>query len=436
MATPDYLTPYDELIEATNLGERTLTAARAQNPLYQRDAAILSGAPAPEVPVASTAGPNPLSPPVPLSTMGTEQRIAWQQLQDTQRAQQAALEKTMLDTEVTRTERELKDEERRQSIALIAEAPKLKEAVTKGDLDGYLTLKADFVSRYPVGSGSIEAQRAFKSFDDVIARKTSVEDEVKKAATARSEATRQRRIDAGYKDAEKQGADVLREYAAIIDKDPVKGPDDANKYLAVVQQRNITQGLRDAGLSDQDIVQRYGGGQTGRPFDYQAASQGPKSRAFLATERNRAGSEVLALDKQRKGYDPTAPDPYANAEDWNEDKEQIYQQKREYWRSLTPEIGSNRAGVQNMSPGAIQVAQQQAFNYATTPAQIPARPAVPPQRVPITQQQARAVPTPTAPVTAPKAVPPPLNPAYPEQWVGGKRYVQMPDGKLYLSKVQ
>jgi hypothetical protein len=418
-----YLTPYQRMLEDNRLAQRGLEAAvassQSRNPLLEERELVEQAAVPATRTIAPPPRPNPLvQPPVPLSMMPINKQIAWQQLADKTAADRAALEKTVLATEVARTERELQDEERKQSIAMISEVPKLREAVAKGDLDQYLAIKADLVSRFPVGSGSLESQRAFKSFDDILARKVSVEDEVKKAKAAREGAFEQKRVEAGYKEAERLGADVVQRYAALIDKDPTA----AAAELAKAQQEDVRTQLRATGMTPEEITQTYGGTPE-RPFQYAAAQAAQKVRAAQATEQQRATANFSVLDKMRRdsGFDPAdakqldaqgrPKDPFTESEGWTPDMESAWQRQRDYLISVTPQIPANRAGVAGMEtrPGAL-TGQSIYRDYKPLAAQ-PPPPSQALQRAPVNQE-----------------------PVGTQKVINGVASVKYPDGKWYKIK--
>ena len=314
--------------------------------------------------------------------MGVEQQVAWQRLADEQEQNQMARDAALLKAEADKRTMELQRQETTQSTAMMSELPKLQEALLRGDDDEYLAVKADLVSRYPVGAGSAEAARALKAFDDRYARKANLQGEIDKARTTRQEIAKQRRDEALLKQAAAHGNQ--REVAALL-ADPLKGADDASELLAQSEQRSIVQSLKDANpnLTDQEIAQRYG---TGKDFNYQAARQAPKSELSRLRERRQARIDLTAMEKARaeSRFDParaekTGKDPYTNTT-WTPDREQEYQDARAYLDVITPKIGENRAGVAGM--GAREGESLYRGYVRPTPAVVTARPAPPAAAVP------------------------------------------------------
>ena len=159
-----YLTPDQRIDEQNHLVAADL-ASRSRpvdNPLIQSSSVLgqPSAVAAPPPDVSS----NPLvPPPVPLSTMGTDQRIAWQQFNDDQLKRQTDHNAALLDQEIKRREDARKLEEQRQTLAIIAGTDELDPT----DLKNYPILRAKLAHGNAAGAGSLEAQRALAPLDEL-----------------------------------------------------------------------------------------------------------------------------------------------------------------------------------------------------------------------------------------------------------------------------
>ena len=387
-----YLTPYQRIQESIGLGQRGLNAQVAAyearppvtpNPLLE-ERELLEQATVPTAITTPPPRPNALvQPPVPLSTMPVTQQIAWQKLQDKTRADRATLEATLLKTDVDRRTSELREEEIAQSREMMKELPALQSVFKTGDTkayENYPELKAELQRRFPAAAGSVEVDRVLNSLDARYNKLLSVDEGLRAAELNRKGAAQQKRMEAGYTEAEKLGEDVVREYAALAET----SPKEASEFLAKAQIENVKTQL--GGIySPEEIARIYGGEGTGREFKYAAALAAQKVRAAQAMEQQRATANFSTLDKMRvaSGFDPTdakqldtqgkPKDPFAESEGWTPDMEAAWRGQRDYLIKLIPQIPGNRAGVTGTP------AQQQPVTAPPPPQAAPAVTTEPPR---------------------------------------------------------
>lgn len=344
----ELLTPYQRIREANQLGERALAAqtasdaTRAVNPLTRERE--LTPAVAVEEPVTTGAvaspQPNPfIRPPLPISTMPLAQQMAWQDREDTKRKEQALLSEQLLRTDISRREDELKQKQTDQGRLMIAELDTLDPSK-----DDYLRQKAALARKYPAAAGSVEVDRAFGPLDQIHAKLLEHQGKAATAEETLKANFEQKRLEAGYKEADKLGPNVVREYSALASKDP----DAANALLAKRQQENLTTTMLQGGMTPADIA-KYG---TGENFNYQAAQTALKTRGAASTEVTRATQLLTVLNELRtkSGFDPAealkrGKDPYVDAPGWTPALEQAWTGAAEALNTASPQLPANRAGV-------------------------------------------------------------------------------------------
>lgn len=383
MAANDYeelLTPYQRIREANQLGERALAAqtafdaTRAVNPLT-RERELTPAVPVEEPAPAGVAAPpqpNPfIRPSLPLSTMPLAQQLAWQDREDKTKAAQAALSEQLLATDVKRKEQEIKQKQTDQGRLMIAEMDTLDPSK-----DDYLTQKAALARKYPAGAGSVEVDRAFGHLDAQHAKLLEHQGKAATAEEARKATFEQKRLEAGYKVAEKLGPVVQREYAALMAKDP----DAANNLLAQRQREDITASLLAGGLTQQAIEQKYGAGEQ---FKVAAAQQAAKGSL---QERREASREYAFWDKKKK-------DAADIGQVLDPGDEAAWQTARDYMVSITPTLGGDRAGVVGM-PVQVSAPDSASWGYKppVTPAvvatpQVVTRPGAAPAAAPVVKEK-------------------------------------------------
>jgi hypothetical protein len=400
--------------------------SRAVNPLTrERELAQAATVPVEEEPatavtIVPSPQPNPfIRPPFPLATMPVEQQLAWQDREDARRKEQAALSAQLLATDVARKEQEIKQKAIDQGRAMIAEMDILDPSK-----DDYLTQKAVLARRYPAAAGSLEVDRAFGHLDAIHAKLLEIQGKSKTAEEARAAAFEQKRLEAGYKQAEKLGPDVEREYAALIATDSKA----ANALLAKRQQENLIATMAQGGMSPGEIA-KYG---TGEGFQYQAAQEALKNRAAASTELARATTLFTALGKARaeSGFDPAesikrGKDPYAEASGWTPALEQAYTSATEALNAATPKLPANRAGVTGME-GAQE--GQSLYRDYVRPAPVTSTGPLPAPVMPLV-----ATRPPAAPAAAPQQALA-LEPVGTQKVVNGVPIVKNKDGKWYKIK--
>ena len=264
-----------------------------------------------------------------------------------------------------------------QGRKIISELPKMREAFNPSkDLKIIPCIEGCASSSIAFSAGVWKSRGASGARIQLDARydfMTKTEEQRRTAGMNREATFEQKRLEAGYKQAEKLGPSVEREYAALVSKDP----NAASVLLAKRQQENIIATLQQGGMTPEEIA-KFG---TGEQFQYPAAQQALKTRGVSSQEKARAGQLFVSLDKQRRdaGFDPTlaekGQDPYADtAGQWTPAHEQAYQTSVEYLNSLTPQLGGNRAGVagMNTAPGFANLSEQALA--ARTATSLPARP--------------------------------------------------------------
>ena len=396
----DYLTPYQELLESTRLGDRALEASLATNPLAQRDKAILAGASAPVVAAPIETGvPNPLiGPPVPLSAMPIEKQMAWQDYRDETVKRQLAERGAILDQQAARREQEQKIKGDEQANELIARTPELDPS----DVKNYPLLRAKLVRDLSAGSTTERAKNALAPLDAAYTTALSAHTQYKQAEEAAQRAEQKSRLDIARASANERGPEALSQFVEREKTDPEGAIAQELQGGAKTQQRDLEAQLISAGMSQEEVARRF---QTPTGFMYGPAKAELKAARTPQQEITDARAVITAYGK-RIGPDSLEP--------LSEEEKQIYQDALTVYNAGLSRSKS-RAGVQrDTTDSGAREGESLHRGYRAAPA---------------AQQTAAAKPSPTPP-------PPPLNPKYPEQWVGGKRYVQMPDGKLYLSKVQ
>ena len=395
-----YLTPYQELTETMGLGQRALEAQVAANPLAQRDAAVLAATAVPVAPVMTAAVPNPLvRPPAPLSTMPIDKQIAWQQYQTETEGKQQALKRAALDQAVLSRQNELEIEGVRQATELIGQTGTLKG----DDIVNYPLQVAELARKHPIGFSTPQAKAALAPYETIYQNTLALDKETRNRREEAQRVQQHSRLEAARKQAAELGEDASARFFEREKTDPESAITGVMQEGAALRQKNLEAQLINSGMTPEEITEKF---QRPEGFMYPAAEAAAKVRVNPAQEASQAQKMFLELSEMRKEarYKPDDPKPNSR---WSPQLEEAFQNSFNYYNQMQARA-NKRAGVQGMGTQLTQ-----------------------PVAVPVTG----AKPAPAARPAATPA-PPPLNPAYPEQWVGGKRYIKMPDGKLYLSKVQ
>ena len=223
------------------------------------------------------------------------------------------------------------------------------------------------------------------------------------AEEAAKRAEQKARLDIARASANERGPDALALFIEREKTDPNAAIAGEMQEGAKTRQRDIEARLASGGMTQDEIARRF---QTPTGFMYGPAEAELKASRTPQQEANDARAMIIALGKQRQEAKLLGQELSPAEEAAYQDAVTIYNAAQSRSRG--------RVGVQRDTEGARQ-GESLHRGYAQ-----PAIPAVP--------AQPAAKPSSTPP-------PPPLS-KYPEQWVKGKRYIQMPDGKLYLSKVQ
>ena len=307
-----YLTPDQRIDEQNHLVAADL-ASRSRpvdNPLIQSTSVLgqPSAVAAPPPDVSS----NPLvPPPVPLSTMGTDQRIAWQQLNSDQLAKQTANDSAMLEQEIKRRADTHRAEELRQSKELISKSADLDPT----DLKGYTIARAKLAREFPIGAGSDEVTRALAPLDAVHNKVAEADAWYQKQLQNQTFTQDQQRVVEARKQAEALGPDAISRFFQLQkDKGNEVAIQDVMEQGAVIKQANLVAQLQKAGMSPEEIAKTYHGGATGEPFLYGAAEAEAKVRVPPGMERQRATNVFNTLYKLRKDADDgTDPEKWTPA---------------------------------------------------------------------------------------------------------------------------
>jgi hypothetical protein len=355
----ELLSPYQRVLERNQLGQRILeadvasNAARAAaqaNPLTrERELAPQAGAvPVEESAVTAAPAPRPnpfIRPPVPLAAMPLAQQLAWQDREDAMRRAQIAENAQLLATDMNRRKMDQDNEQLVQGRKIINELPKLQDVFNSGKHQDYLAARAELLRRNPAGAVSPEVKEMLAPLDARYEALTKVEDDLRKTGATRAALFDQRRLESGLKEADKYGPEVARQYAAMMTADP----EAADLYLAGKQRENLAAVLNQAGIPPEEVTRAYGDPASDK-FKVAAAQQALKTRASLATEKSKAATAYAYLDKKRieSKFDPAdakaGKDPYANSIGWTPEDETMWQETRDYYKSLQPAL-DNRAGV-------------------------------------------------------------------------------------------
>ena len=386
----EYLTPYQELRESRNLGQRALEAQVAANPLAQRDAAMLAEVAAPVVaPVTTAVAPNPfIRPPAPLSTMPVDKQIAWQQYQAEAAGKQAALETSALNQQIARQQSEFEIEGRRQAAELAGQTGTLKAE----DIANYPLQRAELARKFPIGVTTDQAKAAFEPYERIYANALALDKETRNRVAEAQRINQQNRLETARKQAAELGEDALARFFEREKADPEAAITGVMQEGTALRQKNLEAQLINSGMTPQEIAQKF---QRPEGFMYPAAEAAAKVRTNPQQEVSRVGNSLTDLMQEKREA----------GRKWTPMQEDALQRTYELYNQTL-----DRAGVRGMPRTGPTTA---------TPTPTPAG--------------AKPAPSPRPSATPP---PPPLNPAYPEGWRDGKRYVQKPDGKWYLSKVQ
>ena len=339
------LSPFQQTIENANLSRVYVPTAPlvapASNPLLSSPSDDSSLQPVTAAPSASSqATSNPLvQPPFPVATMGTDQRLRWQEISQQAQQRQDAINKAAIDAEISRREEAHKAEIIQQTKGMIDRSAELDPS----DLEGYPLARIKLARDFPLAAGTPEVQRGLAPLDDLHKQASGYETWYKKEAEKLSSTQGQDRL----KDAKKTAADLGPDYLARFsqtqkDKGVEAAIDEVNATSGKAKQDDLIAQLKNSGLTEQQIQERYGGGTTGQPFRFGAAEFEAKQKVDPKADHNRAVATFLQLQKQRDldGLDPAK---------WTDLHEKAYQD------SLidVDQTGArvfNRAGVQGFDP--------------------------------------------------------------------------------------
>lgn len=348
-APGSYLTPYQRDVQDNDLFQARLEARSgrapaADNPLIQSSSVL--GQPAQQVvPVPVDVSSNPLvPPPVPLSTMGTDQRIAWQQLNADALAKQAAHDKALIDQQIAQRQNEHGAEVLKQSRALIEESASLDPT----DIKNYPLARAAIARKYPVGAGSDDVKAYFAPLDEIHKQTAGYDLWLKKEQEGQRQTTDQQRLVEARKQAEELGPEAIAKFFQLQkDKGNETAIQNVMEQGAVIKQANLVAQLQKAGMSPEEIASAYHGGATGKPFLYGAAEAEAKVRVPPGMESKRWADILGTLARQRTDarFDPTDTEPNPK---WTPAQEEAYQNTfDQYNQSLNR---SNRGGVLKYTP--------------------------------------------------------------------------------------
>jgi hypothetical protein len=283
---------------------------------------------------------NPLlQPAFPIASMSPERQQRWMDVTQQAQTNQAAIDKAAMDMEISRREQAHKDEVRRQSLELINRSNELDPA----DLKGYPIARAKLARDFALGAGSEEVQRALKPLDDAFSAGRSLDTDYQKQLNAQVRLEENKRLDDARKTAIDLGPDQLADFFNTQKNEGTEAAiQKVTQAAAGVKQSNLIAQLKNAGLTEEQIQEKYGGGTTGEPFKYAAAEYEAKQKVNPKLDHDRAVATFLQLQKQR---DLDGTDP----EKWTDLHEKAYQD------SLidVDQTGArvfNRAGVQGFDP--------------------------------------------------------------------------------------
>jgi len=376
-APGSYLTPYQRRLEmdrmaGADLDWRSQPLVDTPNPLLVTSGGGMGVTEAPAAaPPSTTGGRNPLvAPPVPMSTMSTDQRIAWQAMNADALKQQTDTDRSLLEQEISRREETHKAEMLRQSKELIARSVELDPT----DLKGYPLARAKLARDYPIGAGTPETQRALQPLDDIHKQASGYDTWYKKEEEKQNQTQAEQRRNEALKQAQALGPEAT---ARFFNRQKAGGDEAAIQGVLSEadeeRQANLRIQLKNTGMTDEEITAKYGGG--GAPFHYPAAEAEAKVRIPPGQEAQRYSVIMGSLQKLREasGYDPKK----GFDENWTAQQEEAYQNSIAQFNSSLKRAGV-RAGVQGVGDVNQPVTQPVTTPAATaTPTATPAPAAQP-----------------------------------------------------------
>ena len=290
-----YLTPGQELLEASAMANPFLGSSSGFGPLSQRslEAEAAYEEQASRLPNAM------LAPPQGLSSLPLEKQMAWRE----NLAKEAQLDAQLLASESNRRRQELEDISRREGLELIKRSADLNPTRPE-----YPAQKAALIRQFPGGANSEEAKVIFSDLDSRRKTVESAEQEEKKAREGAERTRGENNFTVARTEASSLGPEFLGNFLEIS---KAQGPDAAIAYVTREGARSKEAGLRSQlesqGLTPQEVTERYGGGAriplaeglvAPTPFQFPAAEEAAKGKN-IAELRRQARQERTDLMRIR-----------------------------------------------------------------------------------------------------------------------------------------
>ena len=243
----------------------------------QRDDAIMAGPPPVPNPLMDTGSTaiaptalaepgvsparNPLvQPAFPLSTMTPERQLRWQEVTQDAQTKQAALDQAAMDAEIKRREDAHKQEIIRQAKEMIDRSTELDPA----DLKGYPLARAKLARDFPIGAGTTEVERALKPLDEIHKQALGYENWYQKEFEKQGQTEAQKRLDDARKQVAEQGPDAIADFALTQQREGTEAAiQKVTQAASAAEQANIVAQLQNAGLTEDQIKQKYTDPATG-----------------------------------------------------------------------------------------------------------------------------------------------------------------------------
>ena len=295
------------------------------NPLISRDYGLDAYA-RPVEAMPATAAPNPLlAPPIPYGQMTYEQQMAWRDRETAEAEKQSQLRNAALDQITKLKKQDLDAKTSDQANTVISRIGELDPK----DLDKYQTQRTKLLQENPFALNDPRVQGMLEPYDLTAENVRKLREEESKLKTAGVDKFEANRQEQAFKLAEKLGSQVLSAFNAEYRRDPEAAIENVTRLGVQAEQANAVAQLRDLGMSDATIKERYTGPQG--QFLSQAATadieRGTKTREKASTEEKRDVDTYRDLAKARRDadYDPTDESPNPS---WSAEDEAIYNAAR------------------------------------------------------------------------------------------------------------